>query len=76
MITRSYFFPPRLMVLVGLKRSIWINSSVLEVDTIFLYINEFLVYFFSWHASQILSSSMLKLEIPLTKPLLINLDIR
>ena len=40
------------------------------------YLNEFLVYFPSWHTSQILSSSKLKLEIPLTKFLLINLDIR
>ena len=73
---KIYLLSSRLVVLVDLNRSIWKNSNGLEVDITFLGLKEFRVCLPNWHASHILFSSKLKLKIPLTKSLLINLVIK
>ena len=57
--TSPYLLPPKLVVLVGPKRSRCNNSSGLDVDTTFLDLKDFLVCLPNWHALQILSSSKL-----------------
>ena len=62
--------PRRLLTLTGPIRSMWSNSSGLEVDTCFLYLNDVFVCFPFWQASQMVSCSNLKLGMPITKSFL------
>ena len=61
-ITKSYHFSLKLVVLVGSNKFMCNNSNGLEVETIFLDLNETFVYLSSWYASQILSFSNFNLD--------------
>ena len=62
--TKPYFLPPRLAVLVGPKRSRCKSSSSLVVETTFLLWREFLVYLPLWQNSQVESVSTNALQKP------------
>ena len=64
--TRSYFLPSRLVVLVGPKRSICKSLSDLVVETTFLLWKVLLVYLSLWQYSQVKSLTKLILIKPLT----------
>ena len=49
--TKPYDLPPRLVVLVGPKRSMWSSCKGLEVETQFFYLKEIFLCFPLTHAS-------------------------
>ena len=74
--TSPYLLSPKLVILVGPKRSRCNKSSGPDVDITFLDLKDFFIYFSNWHASQILSSLKPMCEIPTTKSFLISLSIK
>ena len=51
--TKLFLF--KLLILVGPNKSMWINSNDLDVMISLIAVKEDLVYFSSWHASQMRS---------------------
>lgn len=74
-ITRSYFFPLRLVVLKGAKRSMWRSLTGLFVKVVFLEWKFFLTCFYLMKTPHIFSLSKLILGRPLTRSRLDNLKI-